>query len=101
MACVCKQASQKNTYRIGVPIVAQLSCGVGRRHGLDPEWLRLWCRPADVALIQPRAWELPYATGTALTKTKKKKKLYVGYICTHSYHKHGKVRDHEKANVKG
>ena len=36
--------------------------------------LWLWCRPAATALIQPLAWELPYATGTALKKTKGKKK---------------------------
>ena len=32
----------------------------------------LWCRPAAVVLIQPLAWELPYAEGAAL-KSKKKK----------------------------
>ena len=34
--------------------------------------LWLWCRPAAVALILPVAWELPYATDTAL-KSKKSK----------------------------
>ena len=45
-----------------------LSCGVGRRGGLDPKvlWLCLWCRPAAVALIQPLAWERPYAPGLVL-----------------------------------
>ena len=33
-----------------------MSCGVGRRHGLDPLLLWLWCRPAAVALIQPLGW---------------------------------------------
>ena len=33
-----------------VPGVA-VSCGVGRRHGLDPTLLWLWCRPAATALI--------------------------------------------------
>ena len=28
-------------------------------------------RPAAAARIQPLAWELPYATGAALKKTKK------------------------------
>ena len=37
-------------------------------------WLWLWRRPAATALIQPLAWELPYATDAALTKKKKKKK---------------------------
>ena len=41
-----------------------MSCCVGRRHGLDPALLWLWCRPAAVALIGPQ----PYATGAALKK---------------------------------
>ena len=36
---------------------------------------RLWHRPAAAALIQPLAWELPYATGTAQKKTTTKKAL--------------------------
>ena len=51
-----------------------MSCGVGCRHGLDPELLGLWCRPAAVALIQPQAWELPYTEGAARKKTKEKEK---------------------------
>ena len=43
-----------------------MNCGVGRRRGSDPKLLRLWCRPAATAPIQPLAWELPYATGEAL-----------------------------------
>ena len=39
----------------------------------DPALLWLWYRLAAVALIQPLAWELPYATGAAL-KSKKIKK---------------------------
>ena len=35
--------------------------------------LRLWCRPAAVALIRPLAWEPPNATSAAL-KSKKEKK---------------------------
>ena len=50
-----------------------MSCGVGHRRGLDPALLQLWCRPAAVALIQPLAWELPYAAGVALKRKKKKK----------------------------
>ena len=40
------------------------------------QWIRdlvllwLWCRQAAVALIHPLAWELPYAVGTAIKKTK-------------------------------
>ena len=37
----------------------------------DQGFLWLWCRPAATALIQPLAWQFPYATGTALKKTKK------------------------------
>ena len=36
--------------------------------------LWLWCRPANTALIQPLAWEPPYAANAALKKLKKKKK---------------------------
>ena len=47
-----------------------MSCGVGRRCGLDPVLLWLWCRSAAVAPIRPLAWKLPYATRAAL-KSKK------------------------------
>ena len=39
----------------------------------DPALLWLWCRSPAAALIQPLAWELPYATGAAI-KSKKKQK---------------------------
>ena len=48
-----------------------MSCGVGRRHGLDPALLWLWCRPAAVALIGPLAWELSYGSGEAVKERKK------------------------------
>ena len=48
-----------------------MSRGVGCRHGLD--LVLLWHRPAATAPIQPLAWELPYAAGVALKKSKKKK----------------------------
>ena len=38
----------------------------------DPALLWLWCRLAAAVIIQPLAWELPYATGTALKRQKKK-----------------------------
>ena len=38
-----------------------VSCGVGRRCGLDATLLWLWCR-------RPLAWERPYTTGVALKK---------------------------------
>ena len=53
-----------------------MSCDVGRRCGSDPMVLRLWRRPAAVALIQPLAGELPYATSAALKSKKKKKKKF-------------------------
>ena len=50
-----------------------MNCGVGHRHGSDPELLWLWCRPATAALIQPLAWEPPYAMGAALKRPSPKK----------------------------
>ena len=43
-----------------------MSCGVGCRHGLDPELLWLWYRQAATALNRPLVWETPYAAGMAL-----------------------------------
>ena len=58
-----------------------MSCGVGCTHGSDPALLYLWRRPVATALIQPLAWEPPYAAGvaqeiatTTTTKRQKKKK---------------------------
>ena len=59
-----------------IPGLAQwvaVSCDVGRRRSLYLVLLRLWCRPAAVALIQPLAWEPPYAAGEALEDTKRQK----------------------------
>ena len=50
-------------------LVLPMSCGIGRRCGLDLALLWLCCRPAAVALIRPLAWEPPYVCGA-----KKKKK---------------------------
>ena len=47
-----------------------MSCGVDRRLGSDLALLGLWCRLAAVAMIQPLAWEPPYAVGAALKKKK-------------------------------
>ena len=58
-----------------------MSCGVGRRCGLDPEFLWLWCRPADVALIRPLAWEPPYAMTAALKNRKTKQNITKAQIC--------------------
>jgi len=48
-----------------------VSCGVGFGHGSDLALLWLWYRPVDTALIQPVAWELPYAMSVALKKKRK------------------------------
>ena len=48
--------------------------GVGHRCGSDLALLWLLCRPAAIALIQPLAWEIPYAMSAALKSKKKKKK---------------------------
>ena len=47
-----------------------MSWGAGHKRGSDPELLGLWHRPAAAALIQPLAWELPYATAVVLKKMK-------------------------------
>ena len=39
----------------------------------DPALPLLWRRPAAEALIQPLAWELPYAMSATLKRPKKKK----------------------------
>ena len=46
----------------------------------DRALLWLWHRLAAAAPIQPLAWELPYATGVALKRQKKKKKNVSIYI---------------------
>ena len=51
-----------------------MSYDVGHRSGSDPALLWLWCRPVATAPIRPLAWEPPYATGTALEKTKRTEK---------------------------
>ena len=57
-----------------------MSCGVSHRLSSDLTWLWLWRRPAATALIQPPAWEPPYATGAALKKTKQKKLVILDWI---------------------
>ena len=56
-----------------------VSCGVGCRRGSDPVLLRLWCRLAATAPIQPLVWEPPCAEGAAqeIAKRQKKKKKSV------------------------
>ena len=57
-----------------------MSCGVGRRHGLDPALLWLWRRLAATAPVQPLAWEPPYAARAAQEMTKRPKKKEVGKL---------------------
>jgi len=66
-----------------------MSCGVGYRCSLDPSLLLVLCRPEAVALIQPPAWELPYATGAAL-KSKNKEQN------TTPPHTHEKEKIHDR-----
>ena len=51
-----------------------MTYGVGLRHSSDSVLLWLWCRLAAVTAIRTLAWELPYATGSALKSKKKKRK---------------------------
>ena len=50
-----------------------MSCGVDPRGVLDPMLLWLWCKPAAAALIEPLAWEPPYAAMRLLEKKKRTK----------------------------
>ena len=51
---------QLGTMRLQIPSLASLS-GLRIWHCCE-----LWCRPAAAALIQPLAWEIPYAACMAL-----------------------------------
>ena len=58
-----------------------MSYGAGRRHSLDPALLWLGHRPMATALIQPLAWEPPYAAGAALKIQKQQQqKTTVGFM---------------------
>ena len=50
-----------------------MSCSVGRRCGLDPALLWLWCRLAAITPIRPLAWEPQYAMEAALEKAQRQK----------------------------
>ena len=52
-----------------------MSCGVGDRRVLDLALLWLWHRLAAVTLVQPLAWEPPYAAGVTLKGHNKKKRI--------------------------
>ena len=65
---VCSLAS---LHGLEVECCPELWCRSQMQLELDPELLWLWRRLAATALIQPLAWELPYAGGVTLkTKTK-------------------------------
>ena len=51
-----------------------MSRGVGRRWGSDLALLWLWCMPMAAALVQPLAWELPYAVGVTLKRQQQQNK---------------------------
>ena len=51
-----------------------MSCGVGRRRGLDPVLLWLWRRLVATAPIGALAWEPPYAAGVAQEIAKRQNK---------------------------
>ena len=55
-----------------------MSCGVGRRCGLDLVLLWLYCRLAATALIRLLVWKHPYAMGAALKRTKKRQNKQTG-----------------------
>ena len=55
------------------------TCSAGHRRNSDLMLLWLWYRLAGAILIQPIAWEVPYAAG-APSKGKKKKKQ-IGKHC--------------------
>ena len=53
--------------------VSNLALLQGSRYGSDLVLLGLWHRPIAAALIQPLAWESPYAAGVALNSENKKR----------------------------
>ena len=62
-----------------------MSYGIGRRCGSGPALLWLWYRREAVALIRPLARELPYATGVALKRKRKKTHNLDDSICKMYY----------------
>ena len=60
-----------------------MSCGVGRRRGLDPALLWLRRRPAATAPTRPLAWEpphMPQEWPKKWQKDKKEKKFLKNYL---------------------
>ena len=56
-----------------------VSCGVGRSCGSEPVAVAVG-RPVAAAPIQHLAWELPYATGVALKRKKKKNNYQISVV---------------------
>ena len=80
-----------------------MTCGVDCRHSSDPALLWLWHRPAAVALIQPLAWEPPYAAGVALKSKKinKQNKMNEGGLDTLTWKiAHDKCEERKKKKKK-
>ena len=57
-----------------------MSCGVGRRWGLDLALLWLWRRPAAIALIRPLVWEPPFAVRVVLKKKRTRQEVPGGAV---------------------
>ena len=55
-----------------IPYCQELWCRSQTSSDLALLWL--WCRPAATALIEPLAWEPPYAVGAALKRQETKNK---------------------------
>ena len=52
-----------------------MSCGAGRRRGVDSALLWLWCRPAAAGPIQRPAGELMHVEGVTLKTGKQKQEI--------------------------
>ena len=63
-----------------------MCCGVGHKCSSDLALLWLWCRLAAAGPIQPLVWELPYASGSALGKKKKKTSTYQSITQTQNFY---------------
>ena len=73
-----------------------MSCSKGCRCSSDMALLWLWCRLAVMALIQPLAWEFPYAVCAALKRQQtNKQKPTPRYI----YPKEMKTGDQKKTCI--
>ena len=74
-----------------------MSCGVGRRRGLDPVLLWLWRRLVATAPIGSLAWEPPYAAGAAQEMAKRQKEIL--YDITYMQNLKNTKKKKEKENT--